>query len=89
MKDIAQTERVLKALANRRRLSILKYLNKRPGAKVGDIASEIKLSFKSTSRHLTVLLSADVVEREQVSLEMHYRICAPFHPVLKTIISIL
>jgi DNA-binding transcriptional ArsR family regulator len=89
MADIVQTERILKAVANRRRLAILKYLAKRPGAKVGDIATEIKLSFKSTSRHLSVLLSVDIVEREQVSLEMHYRLHAPFHSIIKTILSIL
>ncbi|MES2202795.1 MAG: ArsR family transcriptional regulator [Patescibacteria group bacterium] len=89
MADIAQVERILKATANRRRLAILKYLTKRPGAKVGDIAAEIKLSFKSTSKHLAVLLGADLVEREQLSLEMHYKLRGPTHSILKTILSIL
>ncbi len=89
MKNVVQVERILKALANRRRIAIVYYLSKNPGAKVGNIAAEIKLSFKSTSRHLSVLLSANIVEREQVSLEMHYTLVNPPHQILKNLLSIL
>ncbi len=49
-----ELEKQLKALANRRRLAILKYLKSKREASVGDIAEEINLSFKSTSKHLAV-----------------------------------
>ena len=62
-----ELERILKALANRRRLAILKYLKKTHEATVGEIAGEIKLSFKSTSKHLCVLAGADIIERDQRS----------------------
>lgn len=45
-------ERILKALANRRRLAILRHIRREKEARVGDIASAIRLSFKATSRHL-------------------------------------
>jgi len=67
-------ERVLKALANRRRLGILAYIKKEKEAKVGDIAYEIRLSFRATSKHLGILAAADIVEKEQRGLEMWYRI---------------
>jgi len=43
----------LKALANRRRILIVRYLRVVKEAVVGGIADKIKLSFKSTSRFFT------------------------------------
>lgn len=78
-------ERLLKAFANRRRLAIIKYLKKEGEANVGDIAEHIKLSYKATSKHLGVLASADIVEKEQRSLEMWYRLSTQPHPLSKYI----
>ncbi|HEY4501695.1 MAG TPA: metalloregulator ArsR/SmtB family transcription factor [Candidatus Paceibacterota bacterium] len=86
---LRDAERVLKAVANARRLAIIVYLSKNPGAKVGTIAEVIGLSFKSTSRHLSVLLSANIVERKQIGLEMHYHLQTPLNPIIKTSLSIL
>ncbi|MBI5220938.1 MAG: helix-turn-helix transcriptional regulator [Candidatus Liptonbacteria bacterium] len=47
-----ELEKCLKALANRRRLAILKYLQKKKEASVAAISEEIELSFRSTSKHL-------------------------------------
>ena len=68
------TERKLKALANKRRLEILKYLKKEKEASVGDIADAIKLSIKATSKHLGVLSAADLVEKDQRSLLVFYSV---------------
>ena len=86
---IKETEKILKALANRRRLAIVKYLNKTKTASVGDISEEIKLSFKATSKHLGILHSADIVEREQIGLTMMYRLYNPAHIILKSVIPII
>ena len=72
--NIKEIEKILKVLANRRRLAIIKYLKKNKEAKVGDIASEIQLSFKATSKHLGLLFNADIVEKEQRSLQMWYKL---------------
>jgi len=80
-----EIERVLKALANRRRLAIVKFLKKRGEKMVGDISEEIKLSFKATSKHLGLLYAADIVEKEQRSLQMFYRLSPQLHPVAKHI----
>lgn len=69
-----ELERTLKALANRRRLSIVKYLKVEKQASVGDIAEEIRLSFKATSKHLGILSAAGITDREQRSLQMFYRL---------------
>ena len=57
-------ERTIKALANRRRLAIIKYLKQSQPAPVGDIAGKINLSFKATSKHLGVLSAVDIVEKK-------------------------
>ncbi|MDP2704355.1 MAG: metalloregulator ArsR/SmtB family transcription factor [bacterium] len=67
-------EKTLKALANKRRMGILKYLKERKQATVKEIAGAIKLSFKSTSRHLAILSATDILEKEQKSLNVFYRI---------------
>jgi DNA-binding transcriptional ArsR family regulator len=65
-------EKQYKALANRRRLAILKYLKNHSKATVGEIAAEIKLKLKATSKHLRVLAAADFIDREQQSLHVYY-----------------
>ena len=69
-------ERTLKALANKRRLAIIKYLKEHQPASVGDIAAKIDISFKATSKHLGVLSAADIVEKNQQSSLMFYRLGA-------------
>lgn len=80
-----EAEKILKALANKRRLSIVVYLGKTREAKVGDIADKIKLSFKATSKHLALLYSADIVDKEQRSLEMWYKLSPSLPPLAKLI----
>ena len=88
-KDVRELERVMKAVANRRRIAILKYLKSVKEASVGDIAEEIGLSFKATSKHLAILAAAEMVERTQRSLQMFYRISADQRLIIRHIFSIL
>lgn len=69
-----ELERILKALANRRRLAILQFIHKKKEVSVGNIAEAIRLSFKATSKHLAVLSGADVLEKEQQGTRMIYRL---------------
>ncbi len=87
--NLKDLEKIHKALANRRRLAILQYLKKRPGATVGNIAGFISLSFKSTSKHIGVLSAAGLVERDQVDLSMHYRLASQLPATAKTAIDSL
>jgi len=82
-----ELERALKALANKRRLEIIRFIKTRKEAVVGDIASEIRLSFKSTSKHLGVLAGADILEREQKSVRGFYRLSSDMPRVARQIIS--
>ncbi len=87
--ELTRIERTLKALANRRRLGIIRYLKRRKEARVGDIADEIKLSFKATSKHLGVLSSAGLLERDQRRLEMYYRIASELTKHARAVIDLL
>lgn len=84
-----ELEKILKALANKRRLAILKYLKKNKEASVGEIADEINLSFRSTSKHLGILTACDVVERDQRSSSVFYRLATIQKSVTRYILSIL
>lgn len=89
LKNIKETESQLKALANRRRLAMLKFIERKEVASVSDIAEEIKLSFKSTSAHLLILFACGLVEREQSGTTVLYRLAKPSPIVLKTVLGIL
>lgn len=82
-------EKVLKAFANRRRLEILQFIKEREKASVGEIAHKISLSFKSTSKHLGVLFSADLIEREQVGLQIFYSIPSDGQRIVALILNLL
>ena len=84
-----ELEKSLKALANRRRLAILKYLKQNKEASVSEIAGEIHLSLKATSKHLGVLAASDIVERDQRSLQMFYRISRDQKSAVRRILSLL
>jgi len=84
-----ELEKLLKAVGNRRRIAILRYLRKHREASVGELAGEIKLSFRSTSRHLNILLSAGIVENDQRSTQIFYKIISPCDLVISNILSLL
>ena len=87
--EINQAEKILKALANRRRIKIIKYLADRSKASVTELSGFLKLSFKSTSKHMAVLKNADLVDTEQVSLVVYYSLVNPLNPLLKQLLSIV
>ncbi len=77
-----ELEKIYKALGNGRRLQIIKMLKNHRDLSVGDIARAIKLSIRSTSRHLAVLRAANVVEKDQRGLLVFYSL-TPIHKAVK------
>ncbi|MDO8482383.1 MAG: ArsR family transcriptional regulator [bacterium] len=88
MVDVRELEKVMKVFANRRRLAIVKYLAGRREASVGDIARELKISFTATSKHLNRLLIVDVLECEQRSLKVFYRLAGTQRPIAKALLGL-
>ncbi|MFA4936869.1 MAG: metalloregulator ArsR/SmtB family transcription factor [Patescibacteria group bacterium] len=81
-------ERVLKAIANKRRLSILRHLANKHQETVGALAALNKISMASTSRHLSILAGADLVDREQKGLEMYYQLSSRGHRLINKLWTI-
>jgi DNA-binding transcriptional ArsR family regulator len=84
-----EAEKIFKALANRRRLAIVKALSSKGRLRVSDIAEEINLSYKATSKHLQILKQVGFAEDEQIGLEQYYSLTAPQHSTLKHALSVL
>ncbi len=82
-----EMEKVLKALANHRRLQILRVLKRGKDVTVGEMADIIHLSLKSTSRHLAVLAAAHIIEKEQISLEVYYELSPGMPRLAEQVIS--
>ncbi len=82
-----ELEKIYKALGNRRRLSIISFLRDKKESAVVDLAQYLHLSFRSTSRHLTVLRAVDIVEREQRGQLAYYRLNSKPHPAVKQLLS--
>jgi len=68
-----EIERVLKALANERRLAIVRLLSLHKEMMVSEITDRIHLSFRATSRHLRVLENAGVLTSDRSGLRVYYR----------------
>lgn len=82
-----ETERILKAFANRRRMLIAKHLARVRRASVGEIASHIKLSLRATSKHLHIMAAAGVLDREQVGLTVWYFLSVPMPRLVRSIVA--
>jgi len=83
-----ELEKIYKALANKRRIAILKYLRRVSDAAVGDISEEIKLSFRATSRHLSILANADLLDKNQQGLSVFYFIPLNKKQIVSRLLSI-
>ena len=55
---------IFRVLANINRLKIIKMLSDGRRMSVGDIADNLKISFKATSNHLAILKNLDVLEAQ-------------------------
>jgi len=80
-------ERVLKALANRRRLAIVARLKHQPEATVGELAALLKVTFPTASKHLAILGAAEIVEYERRSLQVYYRLADDMPSIARAVLK--
>ncbi|MBX9765293.1 metalloregulator ArsR/SmtB family transcription factor, partial [Patescibacteria group bacterium] len=69
-----ELERIFKALANKRRIEIIRFVRLKRESTVGDIAEETNLSFKGVSKHMRILYSVGILEREQNGSQALYKL---------------
>ena len=89
MANFKEFEIILKALGSKRRLAIIRYIQKRKEATVGEVAEEIRISIKSTSKHLVMLKKADILEREQRGMQAAYFMSPALPELAQGIIKLL
>ena len=89
MKDLRDFERILKSLANKRRLAALRSIKRHKEAMVSEIAAELKISIQATSRHLQLLARADIIESDQRGLSVFCRLAKVQHPSIRALIDLL
>jgi ArsR family transcriptional regulator, arsenate/arsenite/antimonite-responsive transcriptional repressor / arsenate reductase (thioredoxin) len=70
--------KICKAIGNERRLDILRRIAKGKQISVGGLSEMMGLSFRSVSKHLSVLSGAGLVESKQVGLSRFYSISSDF-----------
>ena len=87
MTNLKNLERVFRGLANRRRLHIIQFLLRKKEASVSEIAEEIRLSFKSTSKHLLALRQLDILDNRQEQLRVFYRVSGSLSPLMRGVIK--
>jgi len=72
MKKYRELERIIKGVANHRRIEILDLVGKEPELSVYDIAEKLKIDFRTASQHLTKLAIAGLVmKRNDASSVRH------------------
>lgn len=77
----------MKALANLKRLHIIKVLKGGNEKFVGEIADDINLSFRATSKHPKILSAVDIVEKEQRGPQIFYTLSPSLDPISKLVLS--
>lgn len=79
----------LKAVSNARRLYILAFLKKTKGATVSEISDAARLHITSTSQHLRILKSANIIEHKKRGQFVTYRISLKQEEPIRKILSML
>lgn len=86
---IKQSGRLFKALANERRLEIMRIIISKSKLNVIEISDQIELAFKSTSKHLQILENADLLICRRDGRSSFYSINKKNYLLDKTIFSFI
>lgn len=82
---MANEIKVLKALANKKRMEILRLLEYSNELDVIEIADEIRLHYKSTSKHLQRLAEAGLLDRTRKGFRVNYSLKPKIDRIIKAI----
>lgn len=86
--EVKKLNRLLKSLANERRIKILSILLQEGETTVGDLSQKINLSFKSTSKHLNLLEKVGLLDRRTGGSYAFYAIDKERRNLIKFILSL-
>jgi len=86
---INELERHLRAVANRRRLEIIQLLHRQASLPLYEIAAKIKLSVKTTNKHLNQLLHTGFVAKSRQGLFVIYRLENAAKPLVTKLLKLI
>ena len=72
IKKFNQIEYTVKGFSNKKRIEILFLLEQEPELSVSKISKNIKLSFKSTSKHLLKMMSSGLIMKRNSGSEIKH-----------------
>lgn len=78
-----ELERIIKGVANHRRLQILELLDKKPELSLQEIAEEIKSDFKNISAHVAKMAVAGLVMKRSDSKSVRHALTKRGNVILK------
>lgn len=87
-KRLKEWATIFGALSNQNRLKILKFLDQKNPMSVTELADELAISFKNTSRNLRILLNLNLVEYEGRQDRVYYSISSYLSEEVKSILRI-
>ena len=82
-KSYYQLERIVKGVANHRRIEILELLIKSPELSVVDISEKLNVNFKTISEHIKRLATAGFVLKRSEGSSVRHKITARGLAILK------
>lgn len=88
MNEVELTK-IFKSFGNQNRIKILRMLKREKESPVAKIAKEIKLSVKSTSKHLNILLHVGILENEGKNKSVFYKINRDVSRLVSSILKLL
>ena len=76
-------ERIVKGVANHRRIEILKILVKKPEMSVAEVADKLKLNFKTTSEHIRKMAISGLLMKRSDSKSIRHKLTKRGELILK------
>ena len=73
-KSYYELERIVKGIANHRRIEILELLGKKPEMSVTEIAEKVKSNFKTTSEHIRRMAIAGLLMKRSDSKSVRHKL---------------
>lgn len=78
-----QLERIVKGFSNHRRIEIVQLLDRLPELSVSEIASELKINFKTASEHIRRLAISGLVMKRNDGAVVRHALTASGRLILK------
>jgi predicted transcriptional regulator len=81
--NFKKLERAVRGFSNHRRIQIMELLRRRPELSVEEIASELKINYKTAADHIRRLAIASLLIKRNEANAVRHKLTAQAHSTLK------